>query len=144
MAKLININVTEAKGVICVWREDTLGEKCDFEYGIASESSLGNFMIPRYVLVGVFDDGTTKAAGVHNLNQLNLPGDENLFLYDEFLHYVDIFSAKAIVRGLVSDGDYRDEPSAKEGMFAELTRSGVEMSRETIEYLTEGASNRSD
>ena len=137
MAKLINMNVTEAKDVICVWREDTLGEKYGFECGIASESSLGNFMIPRYVLVGVFDDGTTKAAGLHSLNQLNQSGDEDLFLYDEFLHCVDIFAAMAIVRGLVSGGDYRDEPSAKEGMFAELMRSGVEMSRETIEYLTE-------
>ena len=75
MAKLINMNVTEAKDVICVWREDTLGEKYGFECGIASESSLGNFMIPRYVLVGVFDDGTTKAAGLHSLNQLNQSGD---------------------------------------------------------------------
>ena len=141
MEKLINLNVYDAKNMICVWNEDNPEE--DFRYGIALENAMRGFMVPRHYVVGTFDDGSTKAAGIFNLTDINQNPEEDmdsyhrLFLNNEFIYQVDILEAKAFVR--LERANYGNKISEKEAcnnVYAELLESGVEISDEAREYLT--------
>lgn len=131
MAELINLNVYPAHNIICVWNSDNYN--CSFGRGIARDDAKRAFMIPKYVVVGVFNDGTTKAAGILDYNVLNDCDSDDLFLYDEFLDFVDIDAAKAFVRYAVSGG--YEETRAKAIVLAKLQKSGVEISKEAEMYL---------
>ena len=131
MAKLINLNVYPAHNIICVWNDNN--EDCSYGYGIARDDAKRAFMIPKYIVVGVFNDGTTKAAGILDYNGLNLCDSDDLFLYDEFLDSVDIYAAKAFVRLEISKG--KEETYAKTIVLAKLQKSGVEISKEAEMYL---------
>ena len=131
MAKLINLNVYPAHNIICVWNDNN--EDCSYEYGIARDDAKRGFMIPKYIVVGVFNDGITKAAGIFNYNDLNTNDIDGLFVFDVFLDFVDIDAAKAFVRYEVSDGD--EETRAKAIVLAKLQKSGVEISKEAEMYL---------
>lgn len=131
MAKLINLNVYPAHNIICVWNENN--EDCSFERGIARDDAERGFMIPQYIVVGVFSDGTAKAAGIFGYNVINRTDSDDLFLYDEFLDFINIDAAKAFVRFEVSMGT--EETDAKTIVLAKLQKSGVEISEEAEMYL---------
>ena len=132
MAELINLNVYPAHNIICVWNENN--EDWPFGYGIARDDAKRGFMIPKYIVVGVFSDGTQKAAGIFSYNDINLNDSEDLFLYDEFLDFVDINAAKAFVRFEVSQGT--EEMDAKTTVLSNLKESGVEINKEAEMYLS--------
>ena len=131
MAELINLNVYPAHNIICVWNENN--EEDTFMSGIALDDAERGFMIPKYIVVGVFSDGTAKAAGIFGYNVINRTDSDDLFLYDEFLDFVDIDAAKAFVRFEVSQGT--EETDAKTIVLSELKESGVEISEEAEMYL---------
>lgn len=131
MEKLINLNVYPAQNIICVWNENKQGWPSDC--GIALDDAERRFMIPKYIVVGVFSDGTTKAAGIFGYNELNRTDYYSLFLYDEFLDFVNINWAKAFVRFEVSQG--AEETDAKNFVLSELEESGVEIDEEAEMYL---------
>lgn len=131
MAKLINLNVYPAHNIICVWNDNN--EDCSYGYGIARDDAKRGFMIPKYIVVGVFSDGTTKASGILNYNDINQEDIESLFMFGEFLDSVEIFDAKAFVRFEVNQGT--EEIDAKTIVLSELEESGVEISKEAEMYL---------
>ena len=131
MAELINLNVYPAHNIICVWNDNN--EDCSYGYGIARDDAKRGFMIPKYIVVGVFSDGTTKASGILNYNDINQEDIESLFMFGEFLDSVEILDAKAFVRSEVSDGI--EGTNAKTIVLAKLQKSGVEISQEAEMYL---------
>lgn len=131
MAELINLNVYPVHNIICVWNENN--EDCSYGYGIARDDAKRGFMIPQYIVVGVFSDGTTKASGILNYNDINQEDIESLFMFGEFLDSVEILDAKAFVRSEVSDGI--EGTNAKTIVLAKLQKSGVEISKEAEMYL---------
>lgn len=132
MVELINLNVYPAHNIICVWNENN--EDWSFMSGIALDDAERGFMIPRYIVVGVFSDGTTKAAGIFGYNDINRNDSDDLFLYDEFLDFVDIDAAKAFVRFEVSQGT--EETDAKNIVLSGLRESGVEIHLKAEKYLS--------
>ena len=138
MTKLINLTVYDAKNMICVWNENN--PNADYQQGIALEEAERGFMVPRHYIVGVFDDGSSKAAGIFNLSDINQSGDdddlEDLFLFDEFAYYVDILGAKAFVRlELANNGNQISEKEARDNVYKRLLTSGVEIEDEARNYL---------
>jgi hypothetical protein len=138
MKKLINLTVYDAKNMICVWNENE--PDADYQQGIALEEAMRGFMVPRHYVVGVFDDGSSKAAGIFNLSDINQNGEyddlEQLFLYDEFVYYVDILGAKAFVRlELANYGNKISEKEARDNVYKELLSSGVNIDAEARSYL---------
>lgn len=133
MAKLINLNVYDAKNMICVWNEKDKDN--GYRFGIALDDAILGFMVPLYYIVGVFDDGSTKAAGIFGLSEINEDGDyDMLFLYDEFVYLVDIFGAKAFVRFELGNSR-TSEKEARENVYKELLKSGVRITDEARNYL---------
>ena len=137
MKKLINLTVYDAKNMICVWNENE--PNSGYLYGIALEEAVRGFMVPRHYVVGVFDDGSTKAAGIHSLTVINQDEEEvidELFLYDEFAYYVDMLGAKAFVRlELAQNGNQISEKEARDNVYKRLLASGVEIEDEARNYL---------
>ncbi|UKK52116.1 hypothetical protein L6472_05930 [Prevotella sp. E13-17] len=134
--KLINLQVMEAKNVICVWREDGNNENQDFGCGIACDTAVGNYMIPSLIAIGVFEDGTTKAGGLHGFNTINEDdGYDGMFLYNQFCYQVNLDVAKAFVRGLICCGEYKDEESAKAGVIKDMKLAGVKITDDAMVYL---------
>ena len=138
MKKLINLTVYDAKNVICVWNENE--PNAGYQQGIALEEAVRGFMVPRHYVVGVFDDGSSKAAGIFNLSDINQNGGdddlEQLFLFDEFAYYVDILGAKAFVRlELANNGNKISEKEARDNVYKKLLTSGVEIDDEARNYL---------
>lgn len=136
MAKLINLNVYDAKNMICVWneREPDNGWRC----GIALDDADCGFMVPKYYVVGVYDDGSYAASGISDLTCINQSGGEDnndLFLFNEFAYTVDICAAKAFVRHEINDTGY-NEDRAKAIVYEELLESGVAITDEARRYLT--------
>lgn len=135
MEKLINLNVYDAKNMICVWNENE--PKNGYRSGIALEDAVRGFMVPRHYVVGVFDSGDTKAAGIFSLNDLN---EYELFMYNEFCYHVNSDLAKAFVRHEIINGDENgeiNEHTAKCRVYKELLSSGVAISEEAEKYLLE-------
>lgn len=132
MAKLINLNVYDAKNMICVWNENDPDES--WRCGIACDDSDCGFMIPMYYVVGVYDDGTTKAGGIHNLDEINDLGAD-LFLYNEFCYCVTDVEARAFVRHEIGDSNC-DEDQAKDIVYEKLQKSGVRITDNARRYLT--------
>ena len=138
MKKLINLTVYDAKNMICVWNENE--PNASYRNGIALEEAMRGFMVPRHYVVGVFDDGSSKAAGIHTMSDINQYGRyddlEQLFLYDEFAYYVDIFGAKAFVRlELDNNGNKISDKEARDNVYKKLLTSGVEIEDEARNYL---------
>ena len=141
MAKLINLNVYDAKNMICVWNENN--PELDYQCGIALEDAERGFMVPRHYVVGIFDDGSTKAAGIFSLTEVNQSVNEDfddyheLFMFDEFAYVVDVLGATAFVRlELANNGNKISENEAKDNIYARLLESGVELTDNAREYLT--------
>ena len=138
MAKLINLNIIEVKNVINVWVENEEDEHRYYRGGLSLETAERGFMVPQYVAVGVFDDGSTKAGGLLDLNQINAdPDDELLFMYDQFVYYVDLPLAKAFVRNECTQDGHTDDLKSKAEVYSQLLRSGVELSTEARQYFEE-------
>jgi hypothetical protein len=138
MKKLINLTVYDAKNMICVWNENE--PKAGYQSGIALEDAVRGFMVPRHYIVGVFDDGSSKAAGIFNLSEINKNGGddnlEQLFLYDEFVYHIDILGAKAFVRlELANYGNKISEKEARDNVYKRLLTSGVNIDDEARSYL---------
>ena len=138
MKKLINLNVYDAKNMICVWNNNE--PNTDYQYGIALEDACVGFNVPQYYVVGVFDDGSSKAAGIRNLSEINQDGEDEdlggLFVFDEFAYYVDILCAKAFVRWeLAQNGNQISEKEAMDNVYKELLASGVKIDDEARNYL---------
>ena len=138
MKKLINLNVYDAKNMICVWNNNE--PNADYQYGIALEDACVGFNVPQYYVVGVFDDGSSKAAGIYNLSEINQDGEDEdlggLFVFDEFAYYVDILCAKAFVRWeLAQNGNQISEKEAMDNVYKELLASGVKIDDEARNYL---------
>ena len=143
MAKLINLQVIEAKNVICVWRNDEK-EDWDFHRGIDLDKAEARYMIPRNIVIGTFDNGTVKAAGIFGMGDINDLGEEvdsreewqGLFLFHQFCYSISLDIAKAFVRGEIEEGEYKDEASAKAGILADMKKAGVTILDEAMEYLS--------
>ena len=137
MKKLINLTVYDAKNMICVWNENE--PNAGYQQGIALEEAVRGFMVPRHYVVGVFDDGSIKAAGIRNLTVINQEEEDvidELFLYDEFAYYVGIFGAKAFVRlELDNYGNKISEKEARDNVYKKLLKSGVKIDDEARNYL---------
>jgi hypothetical protein len=122
--------------VINVWVENEDDVLRPYEAGILLDTAERGFMVPRYVAVGVFDDGTTKAGGLIDLNQINSrDDDEILFLYDQFANYVDLPLAKALVRNECSEDGHTDDVKSKANVYSRLLQSGVDLSTEAVQYF---------
>ena len=136
--KLINFNILEAKNVICVW--NTNNPEWHPKNGILRDDAERDFMTPRYIIVGLFEDGSTRASGVHGLNEFNDgdPTDEDseLFGYNHFIYHVDLYYAKAFVRHATFAYYECDETKAKAGIYQDLLKAGVKISDEAKDYLT--------
>ena len=135
MEKLINLNVYDAKNMICVWNEKYANRT--YRQGLKEDDANCGFMVPRHYVVGVFDNGKTKAAGIFTLNDLN---EYELFMYNEFCYHVNSDLAKAFVRHEIMNGDENGEISeytAKCRVYNELLSSGVKISEEAKEYFSE-------
>ena len=130
MKKLINLTVYDAKNMICVWNDND--QNAHYRQGIALEEAVRGFMVPRHYVVGVFNDGSSKAAGILNLSVINQ--NEDLFLYDEFISYVDILGAKAFVRWEIAYNGISEE-EARDSVYEGLLASGVEIDDEARNYL---------
>lgn len=143
MAKLINLQVIEAKNVICVWRNDEK-EDWDFLCGIALDKAEACYMIPRNIVIGTFDNGTVKAAGIFGMGDINDSGEKvdsdeewpELFLFHQFCYLINLDIAKAFVRGEIEEGKYKDEASAKDCILADMKKAGVTILDEAMEYLS--------
>lgn len=136
MKKLINLTVYDAKNMICVWNEKNPDEgwKC----GIALNDADCGFMIPRYYVVGVYDDGSSAAAGIFDLTDINQSEDEfdsDLFLYKEFAYTVDINAARAFVNHERGNSGC-NEKEARDTVYELLLKSGVKIEDEARNYLT--------
>ena len=135
MKKLINLNVYDAKNMICVWNEKNPDEgwKC----GIALDDADCGFMIPRYYVVGVYDNGSSAAAGIFDLTDINQSEDEfdsDLFLYNEFAYTVNINAARAFVNHERGNSGC-SEKEARDTVYELLLKSGVEIEEEARQYL---------
>lgn len=147
MEKLINLNVIEAQKVICVWRNDC-DEHTDVYCGIALDTTSISYIIPRYIAIGTYNTGKVMAGGLMDLNYINQPEyyseEYGLFLYHQFMHYVGLYEAKALVRGGIDDGEYDDVQSAKVGIYADLLSAEMEMSDEAKEYFNDSQRKTDD
>lgn len=136
MKQLINLNVYDAKNMICVWNSKNAEEK--WNCGISLDDAACGFIIPRYYVVGVYDDGSSAAAGIPDLSYINQSADKldnDLFLFNEFVYKVDIDAAKAFVRNEINDYDC-DEDWAKATVHKQLLESGVTITDEARRYLS--------
>jgi hypothetical protein len=148
MSKLIQLQVLEAKNVICgteIPKRDkeygNYGE--DFWCGIDSDDAQRDFNIPSHIIIGLFDDGSTRVAGIDSLNELNEPLNtdnlnDSIFFYDTIINKVGIHEAKAFVRYfLYAHEDYEKKAIKyeKKEIYEELIRSGVEIDDEAKDYL---------
>ena len=135
MKKLINLTVYDAKNMICVWNEKDLDN--GWQCGIALDDADCGFMVPRYYVVGVYDDGSSAAAGIFNLTDINQSEDEpdnDLFMYNEFAYTVDIYAARAFVNHeRVNSGC--SEIEAKAIVYEDLRKSGVKIDDSARKYL---------
>ena len=121
--KLVQLIFVEPKGVIC-------------EYEVNDKEDEGkDFMIPSHIIVGLFNDGTFKAAGIHGIDTINLSMDtDDLFLYDGVCDIVYIKQAKQYVRGRMANYDFK-ESTAKINILQDLTKAGIEISDVARDYL---------
>ena len=152
MSKLIQLQVLEAKNVICgteIPKRDkeygNYGE--DFWYGINSDDAQRDFNIPSHIIIGLFDDGSVRVAGIDSLNLLNEPlNTDNLsdsfhptiFFYDTIINKVGIHEAKAFVRYCLNgwkNATQKQIKGAKKEIYEELLRSGVKIDDEAKDYL---------
>lgn len=143
MTKLINLNIFEAKNVICVWDENNpeRNPRC----GIALSNALRGFYVPRHIVVGVFDNGTTRVGGITNYSKLNtykqtddIEGSyEDIFCFENFLYSVDELYAAAFVRYTLIEENVKEE-EARNKILKELKTSGVEISINALYYLETG------
>ena len=132
MSKLVNFQLIEAKNTICVWREDR-DSNSSFRYEIEQETAVGAYALPIYISVGTFEDEKVKVGGIIELNQINRYGD--YFLYDQFLHIVDLYDVKSFVRRYVEEVRCFCEADAKNKVLADMQRAGVEITDDAMEYL---------
>lgn len=151
MSKLINLQVFEAKNVICgvevpkkAKEYGNYGE--DFWCGIGLNNAKREFIIPTHIIIGVFDDGSIKCAGITNLNRLNEginPEDldafySSLFYFDTIIYKVGFGEAKSFVQRYHCD-EYdkmsKTEKDIKEDIYYELVESGVEIDEGAKNYL---------
>ena len=130
MAKLINLNVYDAKNVICVFnaKDDTK----DWCYGLGNDDSAVGIMVPRLIIVGVFDDGTVKTAGVKGWDYVCSDIDD-MFIFHELIHAVDLETVQAMVRW--KKNYIQHEHVAKRHIAEAILRSGVEIDTEIVKYL---------
>lgn len=137
-AKLISLQVMEAKNVVCAWRTDNNDRSRDFRCGIALDTACCKYMKPYLIAVGVFDDGSTKAAGMVDFGEFNRYSEDydEMFIFNQFLYYLTLDVAKAFVRGLMLDGDCENEDDAKECIMEDMKETGVEISDDAMEFLT--------
>lgn len=132
-----------AEKVVCVWVEgEGEDEHSEWRCGIALKNASRGCVIPRFIIVGTFDDGSVKAAGISELGHINeqvsdyVDGEyDHLFLYDQFAHYVDGYLARALVKGSIVVGESKTITEAKATVLSTLMKSGVEMSDEAVAYL---------
>lgn len=143
MKKLINLQVMPAEKLICVWVDDEgKDEHSEWRCGIALKNASRGCIIPRFIIVGTFDDGSVKVAGICRLGHINEPVSDyedgeydHLFLYDQFAHYVDGYLARALVNGSIVECESETITEAKATVLSTLIESGVEMSDEAVAYL---------
>lgn len=144
MNKLVSFQILEARNVICIYN----GAGRDVFSEVQCDDAEEDFIVPSHIVVGVFDNGVMKMAGVedfghillyaNNTNQVNyaINGYENLFLYDLLVQKVGIYLAKSFVRGYLNDGNYgNDEHLIKCIVYEQLLRSGVTIAKEAERWL---------
>jgi len=140
---LINFNFREApKGVLCYWKDRDDGREF-----------LG-YIIPKYIITAIFDDGTMRIAGIRGMWEFNQLCQEHLkrwsdredtfdeelnglLCYDVFAEYVDLDMAKGFVQyDLVGKTTSNYNVSkAKNSVLKDLRSCGIEIEQEALEYL---------
>ncbi len=128
--KLISFDFKKAEGIICIWAADSDNER------ITYHTSKIWFMVPGYLITGLFDDGTVSVDGVYSLNAINSAIDyEDLFCYNQFWEYIDKFIVERMVAFDMEENG-NDIVTAKDYILKQLLLSKVEMSDEAKEYLS--------
>lgn len=144
MSKLINLQILEAKNVICGVIEPKSAKEYgefgeDFWRGIGLDDAERAFIIPSHIIIGIFDDGSTKCAGIKSLNILNDPMNldddsfSNLFYYDTIIYKVGLLEVKSFVRYYQENDETEEE--TKEDIYEDLLMSGVKIDDEAKDYL---------
>ena len=132
MKRLINLNIKEAKDVICFFSYE------EYEHLYKSGEVMG-FIIPNFFAIGVFSDGTAKIAGirledVHDLQYFNCEEMWEFFTFDHFCDYVDDDLARAFVKGKQLNENWSEE-RAKDYVYEQLSISGVRLSNNAKHFL---------
>lgn len=132
--RLKSLQIYEAKNVLCGF--DCEGDNY-FECGIALDTAKRDYMIPELIAVGVFEDGSVEAGGLFGWNSLNYSDVEDIFLYRYFVYAVDLFRAKAFVRGLVYSGSSKNEKDAKMQILHDCKLCEIHITEEAEAYLND-------
>lgn len=134
MKKLINLNVLEPKkDMIFIFDYD---EEIDPRQLNTSDRTIG-YMIPDYIVVGVFDDGSVETAGtyVYFMNDDGNGEYEDMFCFKHCTDFVDEGLAKAFVRYKLAEKDAESEEEAKAHILKELGQTEVRFTKEARNYL---------
>ena len=142
MPKLINFNYRETpKGVMCYWEESD------------RDWIFTGYIIPKYIITAIFDDGTMRIAGIKGISDFNqlckkhidrwrdIKDDifdselDGLLCYDEFTEFVDLDKAKGFVQWNLYRG-YESEELAKQIALEDIESCGLEITSEALEYLS--------
>ena len=145
MSKLIQLQVLEAKNVICGSVVSPMNKTDDFWENIDKDTAKRDYTVPSHIIVGVFDDGSTRVAGIENLNVLNRDMDEDdldgsynydygIFYYDTIISEVGLAEVKAFAR-YYQDTDGTIHKNVKAQIYEDLLRSGVKIDEEAKDYL---------
>lgn len=143
MSKLIQLQVLEAKNVICGSVVSPADKTNDFWEDIEEDTAKRDYIIPSYIIVGVFDDGSTKVAGIESLNILNYDIDADdlersysygIFYYDTIISEVRLAEVKAFAR-YYQDTDGTIHKHVKAQIYEDLLRSGVKIDDKAKDYL---------
>ena len=121
--KLVQLTFVEPKGMICDWQLDN------------KEEHGRDFFVPSHIIVGVFNDGYIRAAGLHGIYDINDEPDlVGLFLYDEIRLYVSLERAKAYVAGRM-ENEGLTKAQAKHDVLVDLEKAGIDIAKEARAWL---------
>ena len=127
--KLVSFDYKKANGIICVWDSDTGNE-------VTKKTSKSDFIVPSYLITGLFDDGSIIIAGIEYLELVNIhSAKDRLFSHNHLLEYVNIFTAERLVEHQTAYNGH-DTKTAKEYVFEKLQNAHVEISDDAKKFLT--------
>ena len=135
MRKIVDLKIIKANGFVCTCNEDKGGNNADEHFckgygGVGLPTARRGYMIPTHIIVGIFNDGSIRAAGIQRLNDLNEHGNDynELFLYDNIEGLINEDFAKALVRDWKETGEYETLIECKNEIYKDLRDACVKIS----------------